>query len=907
MFKEDKSKSKVHSEFQVELVVYLDEEDQIKEVFELNIGNNVVGSSSKDSTIVINKPEIEKKHFQIEIEYDQKMNTLLCQIQSLKSEHGTQKKLKDGNFTGFLPGKWNPIGDLSKEYAFYIAKKYKALVRKVAKNIKSSRSIEASSNQNSNPNPINKINFLKSLDNLDAGEINKENNQMETKSDIVVQNNISAQDNSATKPKMFGKNFKPKNSSIDANKNLHSKFKTPTVSTEKQPDVAQKMEVEKTDKKNSDKKNENKLDSGPIVTLKVPSSPQVKSSKSKETDQNKSKLKETKQANQVAEAKQTDETNAKQNNEAQGKQKGKSRKNQNKKKDSSDLDLSLDLSLDMSDEDKKQKNAKQQMIDEKEVIKIASTDDEDEEDRALQKKQANKNQMNKEVESTTKADTKTTAKSSNKEKQPNKRNTSKDNKQQSDDEKQQKTSLLNKKRKADENKESKLMDIEEEQEHAENSKKDIQTKSIKENAQKKGSLKPTLAQNAVGIKKRKTDEADEEKDNKKVQATTVMKDETQKMKDKKEEKQKDKKQNDNDNVMEDENQLKKNLKNKQMAQAKQKDDNNQKPKKEMSKIESSKEQKKGSKEVTTKSAKTSLAATKKADKKKQVLKNQEKRNSLVKQNIENEQEDSEDELSYVINSDGEEEFVLKGNKNSIKSAIKPSNKKFNVIFSNCMLDETDVQNKLSKLGARIMKSIQQPFNILIMDQFTRRAKTLVALNKGAKIISSQWALDCVCQEHLIEDIDKYEIKVDKAFCKKHKFDLKEVQQRYQNQNKPIFQDVKFILPDDENYANIAKDDLEYIIMTAGGTIVTEEECDEIEDKSNIKVIFDNEKSDESHTTPEKNSSKSKLSDSKKKNQDETRIKLQYSYKKNNFDCVLIESIFNSCLHQKVCNWNDYQV
>ncbi|KAL4450951.1 hypothetical protein ABPG74_021273 [Tetrahymena malaccensis] len=847
------------------------------------------------------------------------MNTLLCQIQSLKSEHGTQKTQKDGNLTSFLPGKWNSIGDLNKEYVFYIAKKYKSIVRKVAKNIKSSRSIEASSNQNSNP--ISKINFLKSLDNLDAGDNNKENSLMETKSDTVAQNNLppNPQDNSATKPKMFGKNFKPKNSSIDVNKNLHSKFKTPSVATEKPADVAQKMEVEKTDTKNSDKKNEKKLESEPIITLKVPSSPQVISSKAKETEQNKSKLKENKQANQVAEAKQSDETNVKQIDEVKGKQQGKSRKNQNKKKGSQELDLSLDLSLDMSDEEKKQSNTKQQMIDEKEIVKIASTDDEDEEDRALQKKQANKNQMNKEIESTNKTDTKTTAKSNNKEKQPNKKAASKDSKQQSDDEKQQKGSLLNKKRKAEENKDSKLMDIEEEQEQAENQKKDIQTKNqqMKENAQKKGSLKPSLASNAIGNKKRKTDQVEGEKDNKMVQDAAVMKDELQKTKtnnQKKDDKQKDKKQN--DNVMEDENQLKKNQenknqKNKQPPQTKDKDDqstlNNQKSKKEISKIESSKEQKKGNQESATKSAKTSLAAVKKADKKKQVLKNQEKRNSLVKQNIENEQEESEDEQSYVINSDGEEEFVLKGNKNSIKSAIKPSSKKYNVIFSNCILDETDVQNRLSKLGARIMKSIQQPFNILIMDEFTRRAKTLVALNKGAKIISSQWVLDCICQEHLIEDIDKYEIKVDKAFCKKHKFDLKEVQQRHQNQNKPIFQDIKFILPDDENYANIAKDDLEYIIMTAGGSIVTEEECDDIENKSNIKVIFDNEKSEESHTTPEKNQSKSKLSESKKKNQDETRVKLQYSYKKNNFDCVLIESIFNSCLHQKVCNWNDFQV
>ena len=47
-----------------------------------------------------------------------------------------------------------------------------------------------------------------------------------------------------------------------------------------------------------------------------------------------------------------------------------------------------------------------------------------------------------------------------------------------------------------------------------------------------------------------------------------------------------------------------------------------------------------------------------------------------------------------------------------------------------------------------------------MDTFSRRAKTLVALNKGAKIVSSAWALDSICEDKLIPDLDKYEIEPD---------------------------------------------------------------------------------------------------------------------------------------------------
>lgn len=41
-----------------------------------------------------------------------------------KSEGGTHKKIKDGNFSAYLPGKWVTCGDLSKEFVFYLARKY---------------------------------------------------------------------------------------------------------------------------------------------------------------------------------------------------------------------------------------------------------------------------------------------------------------------------------------------------------------------------------------------------------------------------------------------------------------------------------------------------------------------------------------------------------------------------------------------------------------------------------------------------------------------------------------------------------------------------------------------------------------------------------------------------------------
>lgn len=51
-------------------------------------------------------------------------------IQALSTISGTQRKLKDGNLINLLPGKWTMIGDLSKDFLFFIAKKYRCIIRK---------------------------------------------------------------------------------------------------------------------------------------------------------------------------------------------------------------------------------------------------------------------------------------------------------------------------------------------------------------------------------------------------------------------------------------------------------------------------------------------------------------------------------------------------------------------------------------------------------------------------------------------------------------------------------------------------------------------------------------------------------------------------------------------------------
>ena len=54
---------------------------------------------------------------------------------------------------------------------------------------------------------------------------------------------------------------------------------------------------------------------------------------------------------------------------------------------------------------------------------------------------------------------------------------------------------------------------------------------------------------------------------------------------------------------------------------------------------------------------------------------------------------------------------------------------------------------MTQFGAKIVKEIVSPndFNILVTDEFKRRLKTLIALNRGYPIVSSTWVKACVKQ------------------------------------------------------------------------------------------------------------------------------------------------------------------
>ena len=84
-----------------------------------------------------------------------------------------------------------------------------------------------------------------------------------------------------------------------------------------------------------------------------------------------------------------------------------------------------------------------------------------------------------------------------------------------------------------------------------------------------------------------------------------------------------------------------------------------------------------------------------------------------------------------------------------------------------------------------------------MEEFKRRVKLLVGLNKGAMILSKNWVLDCLDDKELITNFDEYFLETSEADSKKFNgLNLDEVQLSADTR-KPhsLFSGYSFIIPE----------------------------------------------------------------------------------------------------------------
>ena len=79
------------------------------------------------------------------------------------------------------------------------------------------------------------------------------------------------------------------------------------------------------------------------------------------------------------------------------------------------------------------------------------------------------------------------------------------------------------------------------------------------------------------------------------------------------------------------------------------------------------------------------------------------------------------------------------------------------------------QQNLIKLGAKIIEDKDKEFSILVMNDFKRTIKFLLALSKGVDIVNYDWVTDSIKQKELLS-VDEYIYK-DKAAEAKYRFNL----------------------------------------------------------------------------------------------------------------------------------------
>lgn len=115
-------------------------------------------------------------------------------------------------------------------------------------------------------------------------------------------------------------------------------------------------------------------------------------------------------------------------------------------------------------------------------------------------------------------------------------------------------------------------------------------------------------------------------------------------------------------------------------------------------------------------------------------------------------------------------------------------------------------SELTRLGAKIVEDITQPFNVLIMDSFKRRVKVLVALNKKAWIVSSKWVEQCIEQNRL-SDPDQFILEIEKNQEYFNQVNLRDTIYESISEEIHIFEGYQFYVPRDGGIYMIGQKEL----------------------------------------------------------------------------------------------------
>ncbi|KAL4511598.1 hypothetical protein ABPG72_012443 [Tetrahymena utriculariae] len=150
----------------------------------------------------------------------------------------------------------------------------------------------------------------------------------------------------------------------------------------------------------------------------------------------------------------------------------------------------------------------------------------------------------------------------------------------------------------------------------------------------------------------------------------------------------------------------------------------------------------------------------------------------------------------------------------------PRRNKFRIIFSNSSITDEE-KKQMSTYGVKILNEFHSAndFNILVTDEFKRRLKTLVALNKGYPIISQNWIKECIKEDKIVPYESFVITKVDKALAKQHNFELKKSINNQKDHPEGILHGLTFVCQN--SFDNLNKEEVRKLVESAGGSFLYE--------------------------------------------------------------------------------------
>lgn len=146
----------------------------------------------------------------------------------------------------------------------------------------------------------------------------------------------------------------------------------------------------------------------------------------------------------------------------------------------------------------------------------------------------------------------------------------------------------------------------------------------------------------------------------------------------------------------------------------------------------------------------------------------------------------------------------------------PKRTSYRVMFSGFELNDLYLESAkehLRDIGIKIVRDVEQNFNVLVMDKFKRTIKFLYAVSKGVSVVSFGWVKDCI-REYKPLSPDDYLYK-DRAMESRYKFKLSSAIEKARNRDEGLLKNYHVWMPKNIKPSH---GEIRTLVESMGGTV-----------------------------------------------------------------------------------------